>query len=1073
MKKTGTHRPNAAIMCAVFLIVVFSVGKGEILANTDSGSNLLGITQQKGLEMKGKVVDFLGEPIIGASILEKHTNNGTISNIDGSFSLTVKGGATLVISYIGYKSQEVKAIPDMRIVLEEDSKVLDEVVVMGYGIQKKKLITGATLQVKGEDIAKLNTVNVLEAMQSQSPGVNITQNNGFLGAGFKVTIRGLGTNGAASPLYVVDGVPGGSIDGLAPTDIESIDVLKDAASAAIYGARAANGVILVTTKRGKAGVFQASYDGYYGVQDLYKIPTILTAKEFMTIQDEARIMDGLAAWDWSQIPSHDLKAINEGTWQGTNWLKEILNKRAPIQNHSVNFTGGTDRSTFAIGFNYTRQEATMGVLNSIPVMDRYNARINSQHIILKRGNLDVLTMGETVNYKFQQTSGSVAVDDIYWNSVHNMLVMSPLMHVYNSEGNYYLYQDQVVDDYKWDTSNSANKNPIAYLDYLQSRNLSKSHYLQASFNVGFQPIKNLNFKSQFGYILSASSYRSYVPAYGKLSATLEGDKDQVTQSMSLNNRWSWDNTVNYKFSLNNHNVDILIGQSLEKWGMGESIAGTKKESSYDDFKHAYLSNVPGATTTTSLTGSPTPQGTLASFFGRVNYDYKEKYMGSVVMRADGSSVFARGHRWGYFPSVSVGWVITNEDFLAHSKIVDFLKLRASWGQNGNCAVATFQYMATISSNNDYGGYPFGDTMGEAAIASYAYRLVNPDLKWETQETLDIGIDARFLRNRLGAEFDWYHRMTKGWLVLPPALKHWGAEPVYVNGGNVLNTGVELGLHWNDKIGRDVNYGANLSLGYNKNEVKKIASSDGILHGASGVFWNASDECFRAEVGTPFGYFYGYHSLGIFQNQAQIDNYKGALLNGDKTRPGDVIWADTDGNGSIDENDRTMLGNPYPDITMGLSFNIGWKGIDLSITTYGAFGQQILKCYRDFVSSPYSNYTTDIYERWHGEGTSNKLPRLTSTTSTNWNRISDIYMEDGDYLKIKNVTLGYDLKKTFKKLPMQQLKIYVAASNLFTFTGYSGMDPEIGYGSGYSWGSGIDLGYYPSARTFMFGTNIKF
>jgi TonB-linked SusC/RagA family outer membrane protein len=1074
MKKTGTHRPNAAIMCAVFLIVVFSVGKGEILANTDSGSNLLGITQQKGLEMKGKVVDFLGEPIIGASILEKHTNNGTISNIDGSFSLTVKGGATLVISYIGYKSQEVKAIPDMRIVLEEDSKVLDEVVVMGYGIQKKKLITGATLQVKGEDIAKLNTVNVLEAMQSQSPGVNITQNNGSLGAGFKVTIRGLGTNGSASPLYVVDGVPGGSIDGLAPTDIESIDVLKDAASAAIYGARAANGVILVTTKRGKAGVFQASYDGYYGVQDLYKIPTILSAKEFMTIQDEARVMDGLPAWDWSQnIPGHDLKAINEGTWKGTNWLKEVLNKHAPIQNHSVNFTGGTERSTFAIGFNYTRQESTMGVPGSTPLMDRYNARINSQHVILKRGDLDVLTMGETMNYKFQQTSGSVAVDDIYWNSVHNMLVMSPLMHVYNSEGNYYLYQDQEADGYKWDTSNSANKNPIAYLDYLQSHSLSKSHYLQASFNVGFQPVKNLNFKSQFGYILSASSYRSYVPVYGKLSATLEGDKDQVTQSMSLNNRWSWDNTVNYKFSLGGHNVDILAGQSLEKWGMGESISGTKKESSYNDFKHAYLSNVPGATTTTSLTGSPAGQGALASFFGRVNYDYKEKYMGSIVMRADGSSVFARGHRWGYFPSVSAGWVISNEDFLAHSNIVDFLKFRASWGQNGNCAVATFQYMATISSNNDWGGYPFGDSMGEAAVGSYAYRLVNPDMKWETQETFDIGVDARFLNNRLAAELDWYHRMTKGWLVTPPGLLSWGADPVSVNGGNVLNTGVELGLHWNDKIGRDINYGANFSLGYNKNEVKKIASSDGILHGASSVFWNGSDECFRAEVGTPFGYFYGYRSLGIFQNQEQIDNYKGALLNGNKTRPGDVIWADTNGNGSIDESDRTMLGNPYPDVTMGLSLNIGWKGLDLSVTTYGAFGQQILKCYRDFVSSPYSNYTADIYERWHGEGTSNKLPRLTSTTSTNWNRISDLYMENGDYLKIKNVTLGYDLKKTFKRLPVQQLKLYVSASNLFTFTGYSGMDPEIGYGSGYSWGSGIDLGYYPSARTFMFGTNIKF
>lgn len=1049
------------------------------LSEKRTKENSVNIAQHQGRKtISGTIRDNDGDPVIGATIVEKgNPSHGTITDIDGNFTLpNTPENAILQITYVGMKPQEVaiNGRTTINIVMESDIELLDELVVIGYGTMKKKLVTGATLQVKGEDIAKLNTVSVLEAMQSQSPGMNITQNNGFLGAGYKVTIRGLGTNGEASPLYVVDGVPGGSIDGLVPTDIESIDVLKDAASAAIYGARAANGVILVTTKRGKAGVFQSSYDGYYGVQDLYKIPTILTAKEYMIIQDEGRVMDGQSPYNWAQdIPERDLIAINEGTWKGTNWLKEILNKRAPIQNHAVNFTGGTEQSTYAIGLNYTRQEATMGVPRSVPVMDRYNARINSQHTIIKKGDLDVLSVGETVNYRFQQTSGSVAVDDIYWNSIHNMLIMSPLMHAYNSEGDYYMYQDQLNDGYNWDTSNSANKNPIAYLDFLQSQNLSKSHYLQASFNVGFQPVKNLNFKSQFGYIMSASSYRSYVPAYGELTATLIGVDDRVTQSMSLNNRWSWDNTANYIFNSGHHNIDVLVGQSLEKWGMGESISGSKTKSSFYDFKHAYLSNVPGTSTTQSLTGSPAGQGALASFFGRVNYNYKEKYMGSVIMRADGSSIFARGHRWGYFPSVSAGWVITNEDFLANSNILNFLKFRGSWGQNGNHAVATFQYMATIASNNTWGGYPFGDSMGDAATGSYAYRLVNPDLKWETQETLNIGIDARFLRDRLSMEFDWYHRSTKDWLVLAPVLASYGADAVYVNGGDVLNTGVELGLHWNDKIGRDLDYGANLSLGYNKNEVKKIANADGILHGPSNVFWQGADESFRSEVGKPFGYFYGYRSLGIFQNQAQIDNYQGPLLNGDKTRPGDVIWEDTDGNGSIDIDDRTMIGNPHPDITIGLSFNVGWKGIDLSVTTYGAFGQQIMKCYRDFVSSPYNNYTADIYERWHGEGTSNKLPRLSSSGSTNWNRISDIYVENGDYLKIKNVTLGYDLKRVFRKLPMQQLKIYVTAQNLFTFTGYSGMDPEVGYGSGHSVGSGIDLGYYPSARTFMFGTNIKF
>lgn len=1078
MKKARRLRLNAATIFAVFLTIIFStVGKEAVLANaSQTGKNISGITQQKDMAIKGEVADLQGEPVIGASVLEKGTKNGVITDLDGKFSLSVKSGATLVISYIGYRTLEIKATPGMKISLTEDSEMLEEVVVVGYGVQKKKLLTGATVQVKGEEIAKLNTVNVVEAMQSQSPGVNIVQNNGFLGAGYKVTIRGIGTNGSASPLYVVDGVPGGSLDGLSSNDIESIDILKDAASAAIYGARAANGVILVTTKQGKAGIFQASYDGYYGVQDLYKIPTILNAKEYMAIQDEGRVMDGLNPYNWAQyIPAQDIKAINENTWKGTNWLKEILNKRAAVQSHSLNFTGGSDRSTYAIGFNYTQQEATMGVPSSVPVMNRYNARVNSQHVIIRNNKLDVLSVGQTLNYRYQQTRGSVAVDDIYWNAVHNMLVMSPLMHVKNSDGGYYMYQDQLKDGYNWDTNNSANKNPVAYLDYAQSQSLSKSHYLQGSLNADFQPIKNLHVKSQFGYIMSASSYRSYVPAYGELTATLAETQDRVSQSMSMNNRWSWDNTISYKYLKGDHDMDVLLGQSIEKWGMGESIAGTNRNSSFYDFEHAYLSNVPGVANITSLTGSPNGQGRLASFFGRANYNYKEKYMASAVLRTDGSSVFARGHRWGYFPSVSAGWVISSENFMKKYSFIDFLKLRASWGQNGNCAVSTFQYMATITSNNTWGGYPFGGSMGDAATGSYAYRLVNPDLKWETQETLDFGIDARFFNSRLGMEFDWYKRTTKDWLVNAPVLGSLGADPCYVNGGDVRNTGVELGLHWNDRIGKDFIYEVNLSLGHNQNEVVKIANDDGIIHGPGSVFWNASDEFFRAEVGKPFGYFYGYKSAGIFQNQEQIDKYKGAKLNGANTRPGDVIWVDTDESGQIDQNDRIMIGNPHPDITLGLSFNIGWKGIDLSVTTYGTFGQQIMKCYRDFVSSPLNNYTTDIFERWHGENTSNRFPRLSSTGSTNWDRISDIYMENGDYLKIKNVTLGYDLKKAFKKLPCSQLKVYVTAQNLFTFTGYSGMDPEVGYGAGsdYPWASGIDLGFYPSARTFMIGTNIKF
>lgn len=541
------------------------------------------------------------------------------------------------------------------------------------------------------------------------------------------------------------------------------------------------------------------------------------------------------------------------------------------------------------------------------------------------------------------------------------------------------------------------------------------------------------------------------------------------------NRWSWDNTANYIFNIDDHNIDVLVGQSIEKWGMGEEMSGSAIGSNFYDFKHAYLSNVPlTANSVSSLTGKPNGEGSIASFFGRVNYNYQEKYMASVIMRADGSSTFARGHRWGYFPSVSAGWVISNESFMSGIKWLDFLKLRASWGQNGNCNVSTFQYLSLITSNNGYGGYTFGDSMDLISTGSYAYRLTNPDLTWETQEQLNFGIDARFLNNRLGFEFDWYNKNTRDWLVTAPVLSSFGANAVSVNGGNVKNTGIEVGLHWNDNIGKDFQYGANLTLAHNKNEVTKIANKDGIIHGSGSVLWEGAEECFRAEVGKPIGYFYGYKSNGIFQNQEQIDNYKGPKLNGDKTQPGDVIWADTDNSGTLDANDRTMIGNPNPDLTMGLSLNASWKAIDFSITTYGAFGQQILKCYRDFSSSPLNNYTAEIFQRWHGEGTSDKFPRLSSASSSNWNRVSDIYIEDGDYLKIKNITVGFDFKKAFKKLPVQQLRLYLTAQNLFTFTGYSGMDPEIGYGGDdYGWASGIDLGYYPSARTYMIGLNVKF
>lgn len=1016
-------------------------------------------------------------PLVGVHVIEKGTVNAVATDEKGEFSINVPTGAVLEFSFIGYIPKEVPVTGAglLRVVLEEDSDMIDDVVVIGYGVQKKKLFTGATVQVKGDDIAKMNTVNPLGALQSKTPGVNITQNGGFLDQGFKVNIRGMGTVGSYEPLYVVDGVPNGSLSSLNASDIESIDVLKDAASAAIYGARAANGVILITTKKGKAGTGEVAYDGYYGVQNLYKLPNILTATEFMNIMDEGRVMDGYEPWTWeTYIPAKDLEAIKNGTWNGTNWLKEMQNEDAPIQSHTLNFTGGTERSTYSIGLGWSQQQATLGVPSAFPSLTRYNLRINTDNVVLKRGDLDLLRVGETLNYRYNYQKGSFSTSGIYWNHLHTAIVKSPLMHAYNADGNYYLHADQVADGYNWDIANGSNSNPLANYDWSVNQNRSKSHYLQSSFYAVLQPVKDLLIRTQVGYMMGASSYRSFSPKHGKLTVNDSGDVNSATQSMSLYNRWTWDNTINYKFNIcSDHAIDILVGQSVEKWGYGESMSATNYELSFNDLEHAYLNNATRTQNVPKPSGSPSTEGAIASFFGRINYDYKEKYMATVIMRGDGSSNFAPGNRWGFFPSVSAGWVISNEPFMQNVRGIDQLKLRASWGQNGNCNVAGNQHIGTITSNQGYGGYSFGDSMENISTGSYAYKVLNPDLKWETSEQLNIGLDARFFSNRFKVELDWYRKLTKDWLVTAPVLMSWGANAPSINGGEVKNSGVEVGLHWNDNVNKDFYYGVDVNLAYNKNRITRIDNADGIIHGPGSVFWEGSDECFRASVGKPIGYFYGYISDGIFQNQAQIDQYTGAKINGDKTAPGDVIWRDVDNSGTIDAGDRTMIGDPNPDVTLGFSFNIGWKGIDLGVTTYGAFGHQILKCYRDFSSSPLNNFTTDIYDRWHGEGTSNKYPRLSSASSSNWNRISTLYMEDGDYLKIKNITVGFDFKKFFPKIPFGQLRVYFSAQNLYTFTGYSGMDPEIGYGSDYGWASGIDLGYYPSARTYMIGLNIKF
>ena len=1054
------------------LVVPLSVSSGAVLAHGSPWTALGGVFSLQQSTVTGKVTDVTGAPLAGVTVTEKGTVTSTMTDENGTFKLNVSSTNTLlVITSVGYVSQEVHVTSStVTIALEEDINTLEELVVVGYGTQKKKLTTGASVQVKGEDIQKLSTTTVANALQSQSPGVQITQSSGMPGEGFKINIRGIGTIHDSQPLYVIDNVIGGDINSLNPSDIESIDILKDAASAAIYGARAANGVILITTKQGKAGKTTLNYDTFIGWQNVYKMPSLLTATEYMTIQDERMFNEGQVPYDWASLIPNQYQQIQDGTWNGTNWLEEIRNPNALTQNHAFNLTGGTDRSKFALGYSMAAQDGIFGKPVQ-PHLNRHTVRINSEHVILKNDDFDILKFGENLTYTYRVNSG-IGIGNIYWNDVHNMMVGNPLLPVYNADGGYYDHASKTADGWKFD---GATFNPVADMVYRRGQNQSKNHSVMANAFAEIQPIKGLRLRSNFGYRLNASSYRSYTPTF-HLSTTSINDIDDISQNQSVGYGWLLENTIAYQRTFGNaHALDAVLGQSIERWGIGEDLSVTTANSSFPgSWKRAYVGNwvaYPGYTP--AIGGAHWGESNFAAFFGRLNYNYKETYMASVVMRADGSSNFSRSHRWGYFPSVAAGWNVTNESFMEGTgSWLNYLKLRASWGQNGNANIPPFQYLATIAIDNK-NGYYFGNDKNTLLSGAYPDILPNEVVSWETSEQLNIGFDARFANDRLGVVFDWYNKSTINWLLQAPVLAIYGTEAPFINGGDVENRGVELGLNWNETV-NDFTYSIGLNGAYNRNRVVKIANAEKLIEGQANVLSQGTLPMYRAQVGYPLGYFYGYKTAGIFQNAEQIADYRAQGLGVLETaQPGDVIFVDTNGDGAITNADKVQIGNPHPDFTAGLNLSFGYKGIDLGITAFGAFGQQIAKSYRSFADSPLQNYTTEVFQRWHGEGTSNRYPRLTNGSHTNYQNISDIYIEDADFVKIQNITLGYNLKSAFPRLPLGQARLYLSAQNLYTFTGYSGMDPEIGYGDEQSWASGIDLGFYPAPRNFIIGLNVNF
>ncbi|MNQ33196.1 Ferrienterobactin receptor precursor [compost metagenome] len=1002
-----------------------------------------GFAQQRTLSVSGKITsssDGMGIP--GTSVIVEGTNSSTTTDFDGNYKIDVKSDGVLKFSFVGYKTQRVSVNNrnSIDVVLQLETAELKEIVVIGYGTQKKKVSTAATSVVSAKDIQSVASADVVNALQGQTSGVNVTSTSGQPGAGMVINIRGVGTAGNNSPLYVVDGVVvDNGIGYLDPSSIERVDILKDAAAASIYGARAANGVVLVTTRKGKDGKMNVALSSYTGYQQIAKKLDLLNTQEYTTIVNESRVNSGLSPLYTPQqiaaFPNHD-------------WQDDLFNEGAMKQNHSLMITGGDKKSTLATGLSYYGQDGLIGSQTNQSKYERITFNVNSTSEVIE----DHLKIGENFSYANIESSG-VSDDGIYSNSIRGFLNAAPIDAAYDENG-----------DFAHSVISSDISNPLGSL-YYNNFNENKIDRYVGNIFAEAKFLKNFTFRTSFGVDITNSTYRSYVPVYS-LSSNTNNTVSSVTQSANKGLGWLFENTLQYKASINDaHHFDVLVGTSAKE-NTSEYMSATGKNLNFDDFEHAYLSNATDQTSNT-VSGSRYDYS-IQSYFGRLLYDYNNKYLFSATIRRDGSSNFGPNNKYAVFPAFSAGWNVDRESFFPENNVVKSLKIRASWGQNGNDQFAEqFAYMSTISSYDK--SYHFGTTDETLQVGSSPDALSNPDLKWETSEQLDLGFDLT-LFSSLTFTFDYYDKTTKDWLVQASVPDIAGATAPFINGGDINNKGLEFGLGYRTNFGEDWTFSANGNASFNENEVVRIANAEGIIHGDTNLLFQGLDEMNRVEVGQPIGYFYGLKTDGIFQNASELTSVQ------PNAQPGDVRFVDLNGDGKIDANDKTKIGDPNADFTYGFNLEVTYKAFDFSIYTYGVAGSQNAFGVHDYTRA-YNNYTTSILNRWTTEGTSNSIPRVTYGTDANGNytKFSDLYIQDADFFRIKTATLGCDLTKLTNSLGFfSKFRLYVAANNLFTFTQYQGMDPEIGFGnSNQSWARGIDVGYYPQPRTYMMGLNVNF
>ena len=1029
------------------------------------------------IQIKGTVVSGTdNEPLPGVNVVVKgNTSTGTITDFNGTFTLSAPADAILSISYIGFKSQEiaVKGHKDIKIVLQEDSETLDEVVVVGYGVQKKSVVTASIAKVSADDLASTAPVRMDNALKGLASGVTVTSSSGQPGAAAQIRVRGVGTirteNGAADPLYIVDGMPlEGGLDYLNPNDIASIEVLKDAASGAVYGARAANGVILVTTKTGKIGKTKVTYDFSYGWKSAWKKRDVLNASEYALMINEGAINAGIAP-KFSDPYSYG---------QGTNWQDEVFNNNAPMMNHQVSVSGASEKVNYLFSLGFYTQDGIVGGNFDRSNYERLTLRSNTQYTLFdeskERNWLNSLKV--TSNLSYARIKSTNFDDNSTWGTpLGSALALSPILNVYDEteeaiKAQFDKYGTTAEYTPVYDPRNGKlfsipgefgeMSNPIAKLSLPGDKHWS--HKFVANFSAELQLWDNLKFKTSYGADLSFWGYDSYRPLYYLRSG------ESSTQSSAYSRKedgtvWQLENVLMYDKSIDKHSFSVLLGQSAKK-SSGSYLYGSRNN--ITNYSRPYIDASTGlaANADRDAAGAPSVDATLASIFARASYNYDERYMLQVTVRRDGSSRFGPNNHYAVFPSFSLGWNLTNEKFM--NKRPNWLtttKIRLSWGKNGNENIGNFKYTVLTSPGNNA---IFGSS--ENVINGVkASGLANPDLKWEESEQLDFGLDFGFFNNALTFTADYYKKKTNGMLMEMNIPFYVGEAKPIGNVGKMENSGIELEAAYKFRVS-DWNFRVSANASYLKNKLIEYGNESGWENLDS---FQGTGDISRAENGKPFPFFYGYKTAGIFQNTDEVKAYKndkGELLQPTAV-PGDVRFVDVDGNGIIDANDRTDIGKGMPDWTFGFNLGVSWKNFDLNMMWQGTAGNDIYDATRrtDIATS---NLPSWMLNRWTGEGTSNRIPRFVQGDNVNW-QSSDLYVYDGSYLRLKNIQLGYTLPAALtQKVFISSLRFYVAAENLFTFTKYHGFDPEISSGGT---SLGIDYGVYPQARVWTIGASLSF